>query len=49
MTNTLADESGVRIVIVPGRGRLCVCQPAELLRLALSTFETVKVNISLTI
>jgi len=37
ITNALADESRVRAVIALGRGRLCVCQIAELLQLAPST------------
>jgi ArsR family transcriptional regulator len=37
ITNALADESRVRAVIALTRGRLCVCQIAELLQLAPST------------
>jgi len=37
ITNALADESRVRAVIALARGRLCVCQIAELLQLAPST------------
>lgn len=37
ITNALADESRVRAVIALMRGRLCVCQIAELLQLAPST------------
>lgn len=37
ITNALADESRVRAVIALTRGRLCVCQVAELLQLAPST------------
>jgi ArsR family transcriptional regulator len=37
ITNALADESRVRAVIALRRGRLCVCQIAELLQLAPST------------
>jgi len=37
ITNALADESRVRALIALTRGRLCVCQIAELLQLAPST------------
>jgi ArsR family transcriptional regulator, arsenate/arsenite/antimonite-responsive transcriptional repressor len=37
ITNALADESRVRTVLALTRGRLCVCQIAELLQLAPST------------
>ncbi len=37
ITNALADESRVRTVMALTRGRLCVCQIAELLQLAPST------------
>ncbi len=37
ITNALADESRVRAVMALMRGRLCVCQIAELLQLAPST------------
>ena len=37
ITNALADESRVRALIALKRGRLCVCQIAELLQLAPST------------
>jgi ArsR family transcriptional regulator len=37
ITNALADESRVRTVLALTRGRLCVCQVAELLQLAPST------------
>jgi ArsR family transcriptional regulator, arsenate/arsenite/antimonite-responsive transcriptional repressor len=37
ITNALADESRVRTLIALTRGRLCVCQIAELLQLAPST------------
>ena len=37
ITNALADESRVRAVVALMRGRLCVCQIAELLQLAPST------------
>lgn len=37
VTNALADESRVRTLIALARGRLCVCQIAELLQLAPST------------
>ena len=37
ITKALADESRVRTVIALMRGRLCVCQIAELLQLAPST------------
>lgn len=37
ITNALADESRVRAVLALMRGRLCVCQIAELLQLAPST------------
>jgi len=37
ITNALADESRVRVVLALMRGRLCVCQIAELLQLAPST------------
>jgi len=37
ITNALADESRVRALVALTRGRLCVCQIAELLQLAPST------------
>ncbi len=37
ITNALADESRVRVLIALSRGRLCVCQIVELLQLAPST------------
>ncbi|MBP1598862.1 MAG: putative transcriptional regulator [Acidobacteria bacterium] len=37
ITNALADESRVRALLALARGRLCVCQIAELLQLAPST------------
>jgi ArsR family transcriptional regulator, arsenate/arsenite/antimonite-responsive transcriptional repressor len=37
ITNALADESRIRAVLALMRGRLCVCQIAELLQLAPST------------
>jgi ArsR family transcriptional regulator len=37
ITNALADESRVRALLALTRGRLCVCQIAELLQLAPST------------
>ena len=37
ITNALADESRLRALMALTRGRLCVCQIADLLQLAPST------------